>query len=440
MVQSRRVGNHQDSPQASASESSAGETGLRSRALKLSGTFSRPVWMLLAADLLAWIGYGLVLPFEAIYLTTVRDMDPAIAGLIVGLQPAVSLVASPVAGELADRRGPRRLLAPALLLAAGGALLMSLATTPTTAAFAATLTGCGFAAFGVAVPTLIAVGVPAARRSSVFSVRYAGLNLGLSFGVFLGASLAANPSSGLAGLFQIEAAVFAVCALILPIAARGVSAHHDPKLVVATPLGWAYLVRDRAFARVWTISFLVRAFAVGQVATGLSLLAVVWLGLRPDEFAIAVGGNTIMVAALQLPALRLLRSRRRSSALLALAVGLGGVWLVVAVGTIIASHAIAVIAIALAGILVGIGETVLPLTIPALTNDLAPDVVRARYNAASGLASSLGFAVGPLAAGITLQVGGPTLYLTAMLSAAVLIGLLARQLAGQLSTIQDTIG
>src|SRR5206468_846440 len=129
---------------------------------------------------------------------------------------------------------------------------------------------------------------------------------------------------------------------------------------------------------VWAISFLVRAFAIGQVSSGLSLLAVAWLHLRPQEFAIAVGGNTIIVAALQLPALRLLRRRRRSSALFALAVGLGLVWLV--------------------------------------------------------------FAVGPVAAGTTLQFGGPALYLAVMLCAALLIGLLARQLAGQLSTIQDTIG
>jgi MFS family permease len=396
--------------------------------------------MLLAADLLAWVGYGLVLPFEAIYLTTVRGMDPAVAGLIVGLQPAVSLIASPVAGELADRGGPRQLLAPALLVTGAGALLMSLATTPTTAALAATVTGLGFAAFGVSVATLIAVSVPPTLRSSVFSVRYAGMNLGLAVGVFLGASLASDPSSGLPRLFQIEAAVFACCAFIMPMAARGISASRPPRTLIGPSLGWLHLLRDRAFARVWAISFLVRAFAVGQVSSGLSLLAVGWLHLRPQEFAIAVGGNTIMVAALQLPVLRLLRRRRRSSALLALAVELSLVWLVVAIGTVVASHAIAVIAIAMAGILVGVGETVLPPTIPALTNDLAPDAVRARYNAASGLATSLGFAVGPVAAGTTLQFGGPPLYLAGMLSASLLIWLLARQLAGLLTTVQDTIG
>jgi MFS family permease len=356
------------------------------------------------------------------------------------VQQAVSVIASPIAGELADRGGPRRLLAPALLVTAAGAFLMSLANTPTTAALAATVTGVGFAAFGVAVATLIAVGVPPTVRSSVFSVRYAGLNLGLAIGVFLGALFATDPSSGLAHLFQVEAAVFVACAFIVPIAVRGISVSRAPRTIIGPSLGWMHLLRDRAFARVWAISFLVRAFAVGQVVSGLPLLAVAWLHLRPQEFAIAVGGNTIMVAALQLPALRLLRSRRRSSALLALAIELTLVWLVVAIGTVVASHAVAVIAIALAGILVGVGETVLPPTIPALTNDLAPEALRGRYNAAANLASSLGFAVGPVAAGATLQLGGPTLYLAVMLFASLLIGLLARQLAGQLSTIQDTIG
>lgn len=419
---------------------SGGEPAFRTRALKLSRAFSPRVWILLAADLLAWVGYGLVLPFEAIYLTTVRGFDPAVAGLIVGIQPAVGLIASPIVGELADRGGPRRLLAPALLITAAGTFLMSLATTPATAALAAGLTGIGFSAFGIAIPTLIAVAVPPARRSSVFSVRYASMNLGLTLGVFLGASLATDPFLGLPRLFQFEAAVFAASALIVPLAARGISASGSPTVAIGPSLGWLHLLRDRAFARVWAISFLVRAFAVGQVSSGLSLLAVAWLHLRPQEFAIAVGGNTIVVAAVQLPALWLLRSRRRSSALFALALELTVVWVVVAICTILAQHDVSVIAIALAGVLVGIGETVLPLTIPALTNDLAPEAVRARYNAASGVASSLGFAVGPVAAGVSLQLGGPPLYLTVMVTACLLMGLLARQLARRLSTIQDTIG
>jgi len=76
----------------------------------LNPELPRSVQILQVGGLLNALGNGLVLPFLFIYLHEVRDMSPAVSGLIVGTNSAVSIVAGPAYGALIDRIGPRRTL------------------------------------------------------------------------------------------------------------------------------------------------------------------------------------------------------------------------------------------------------------------------------------------------------------------------------------------
>ena len=60
--------------------------------------------------------------------------------------------------------------------------------------------------------------------------------------------------------------------------------------------------------------------------------------------------------------------------------------------------------------LFALGETMLQPTVPAITNDLAPDHMRGRYNAISAGAFQGGTILGPVVAGVLLQheLAGPT--------------------------------
>ena len=53
--------------------------------------------------------------------------------------------------------------------------------------------------------------------------------------------------------------------------------------------------------------------------------------------------------------------------------------------------------------LFGFGETMFQPTIPAMTNDLAPDHLRGRYNALSSGFFQLGGIAGPVVAGFMLR-------------------------------------
>ena len=53
--------------------------------------------------------------------------------------------------------------------------------------------------------------------------------------------------------------------------------------------------------------------------------------------------------------------------------------------------------------LFALGETLLQPTIPAITNDMAPDHLRGRYNAVNAGAFQAGTILGPVVAGFMLQ-------------------------------------
>ena len=74
----------------------------------------RSVQILQLGGLMNAVGNGLVLPFAFIYLHNERGFSLGLAGLILGTNAAVSLVAGPLSGPLVDRFGGRRMLAPAV--------------------------------------------------------------------------------------------------------------------------------------------------------------------------------------------------------------------------------------------------------------------------------------------------------------------------------------
>ena len=80
----------------------------------------RSVQTLQLGGLVSAFGNGMLIPFLFIYLHNVRGIGLGVAGLVVGTNAVVSVVAGPVAGTLVDRHGGRRVLAWALAVLAAG--------------------------------------------------------------------------------------------------------------------------------------------------------------------------------------------------------------------------------------------------------------------------------------------------------------------------------
>src|SRR3954469_23030427 len=71
---------------------------------------SRPVLILQGGNALNYFGYGLVLPFEIIYLHQIRGFSTSTAGLVLAATIGTSAIVTPPTGALLDRYSAKALV------------------------------------------------------------------------------------------------------------------------------------------------------------------------------------------------------------------------------------------------------------------------------------------------------------------------------------------
>ena len=109
----------------------------------LNPRLPRAVQLLQVGGLLNAIGNGLVLPFTFIYLHNERGFSLGLAGVIIGVNGAVSLLTGPLGGALVDRLGGKRVLGLALSFLTFGYGGYALVVQPWHAFLASALIGIG---------------------------------------------------------------------------------------------------------------------------------------------------------------------------------------------------------------------------------------------------------------------------------------------------------
>ena len=375
-------------------------------------------WWLIGAGAVSSAGSGLVFPFLVIYLNEIRGLGLSAVGIVMAAYAAGDLVGAPIAGSLADRRGARRVLVGGLGIAALGAVAMANATTAPGAFGAALISGVGVAATRPSVASLLATAVASAQRSDAFAVNYAARNAGFGVGAVLGGLLVdVSVPGSFVDVLMIDALSFIAAAVIVTIAARGrPSPHAQPAVATASSTvgardgGYREVLRDRVFRRLLVVLVVLGVFAGAQFDTTFPAVARI-AGVSTRFVGFAFAANTFTIVAFQLIVLRGLRGRRRSHAI-ALAALLWGSALGVMLVTLHVPPAVAAVLFLASLSVFAAGEMFLSPSVPALVNDLAPDHLRARYNATSGFGLALAEISGPVVAGFVLDAG----YVTAMVA------------------------
>lgn len=365
----------------------------------------RAAWVVLGGDALSAIGSGMTLPFLLVYLHAVRGLSLTLAGLAVATVAIASLAGNPLGGILSDRFGPRDTLIGGIILGAVGATLLILVRAPWQA-FAATATiGLGASIAWPAQDALLATVAGARARSSVFAVRHATLNAGLGIGALIAAALVniADPQS-FTILYLADAVTFVAFVpvlLTLTIAPPGTRALADAD----ADGGSRIVLRDRVFMRVWALCAFVVAISYGQLHAAFPAYATRPGGISTSALSIAYATNALTVLGVQLVVLRLLRGRRRTTAITLACAALGAAWLMTLEAGQRGGDTAAEVAFAAALGVFALAETLLAPTFAAIVNDIAPEQLRGRYNGLSTLAWTTGFLLGPATAGIALDAG-----------------------------------
>ncbi|MGX6600513.1 MFS transporter [Micromonosporaceae bacterium Da 78-11] len=395
---------------------------------------------LLVGVLLSAIGTGLTLPFLFLYLADVRGIADAVAGLSIGWYGVVVLVLSPVGGALMDRYGPRRVQLPSLLAVSLGTAALSVVDRPVAAFGALTLCGIGGASMWAGSATLLASLTGPDERQRVFGLQFALLNLGIGLGGMIAGAVIDEARPGTFQLiYLIDSATYLVpAAILLSMPQVGRRAPRDASAPTRSG-GYRTVLADRPFRRLLVYALVLTTCGYAQIQVGFAAFSVRVAGVSPRVVAWALAANTIVIVAAQLLVVRRLEGRSRSRALAAVGVVFAASWLVLGGAGLLpgAGSIAAAVAVILCAAVFGAGETLLQPVLPALTNALAPDELRGRYNAANSILFGVGGIIAPITAGPLIGAGGGAIWVGTTIGGCLIASLLALSLRRLLSPAQD---
>src|ERR1700752_2636364 len=128
----------------------------------------RPVLILQAGNALNYFGYGLVLPFEIIYLHQIRGFSTSTAGLVLAATMGSSAIVTPPTGALLDRYSARGLVIAGSLASALGYAGFAFVERPWQGFACSIGGGAGLGAAGTASRTFVVRLINPEQRGAAF--------------------------------------------------------------------------------------------------------------------------------------------------------------------------------------------------------------------------------------------------------------------------------
>ncbi|MEV4543119.1 MFS transporter [Micromonospora echinaurantiaca] len=396
---------------------------------------------ILVGTLLSAIGRGLTLPFLFIYLTDVRGLTDARAGLVIGWYGAVTLALSPVGGTLIDRFGARRVVLPCLLIEAVGTGSLALVDSTGSAFLVMTVIAIGSSAIWSGQNTILASLTDDGERQRVFGLNFALLNLGIGIG---GLTSGAVVDTGRPVTFQLiyllDALTYLMPALIL-LTLPGVGHRLATRTTggKAPSGGYLTVLRDRPFRRLVIFGLVLTTCGYAQIEVGFTAYAIRVAEVTPRVVAWALAGNTMMIVLAQLVVIRRMEGRSRTGALAVVGAVFATAWLVLGFAGVIGTGnaLVAALCVMACSAIFGFGETMLSPVMPALTNALATDELRGRYNAMSSMIFGISGVIGPVTAGPLIGAADGRIWVAFVVGGCLVASLLALSLRRLLTPGQD---
>jgi MFS family permease len=363
----------------------------------------RPVLVLQAGSALNYVGTGLILPFEIIYLHAVRGFSTATAGLVLATVMGTAAVVTLPSGALLDRFSAKRILIAGNVVNALGFGGLAFVERPWQGFVCSAVGGAGFGFAGTAGQVLTLTLIPPEQRAASTALRRVAGNFGLGLGATIAGFVVAATHHDLRAfqsLYLFDAVTFVVFALLVLawIPDPGLDA---PSTSEGTQ-GFRVVARDR----------LLLALIAGNLA--LVLIGGAFFSNVLPPFALAhtpvgAGGigavvfiNTFFIVVAQVPATRVVARMRRTHALFAtsaiFAVGL----LAVLLATLTQSRLAAASVLAGVAIVIAIAECGQFIVLGPLVAEIAPPHLLGRYMSLYQLSFMAGVALGPAVGGVLL--------------------------------------
>lgn len=391
------------------------------------------------------LGRGLTLPFTVIYLHEVRGFALSTSGVLMAVIAAVALLVTLPGGSLTDRYGARVMILVGTSSMMVGNVVLAYATHPAVAAVAFVLIGINFGIVWPAFNALIASVVTGDLRQRYFGVNFALVNLGIGLGGIIGGFYVdvTRPETFTAIFLADAASMLVPIGLLLgPLRHLHGRAEQPADGAHDGPATYLAILRQPSVRWLALLTFLAMFVGYGQLEAGFPAFSRQVAEVSTRSIGLAFAVNTGVIVALQFWMLNKITGRRRTRVI----VVMGGVWVVAwaVLGStgLVPGGTLAVLGVFLFMAVFAFGETLLQPTVPAITNDLAPDHLRGRYNAVNASAFQAGTIAGPAVAGVLLQhhleAGYVGLIVLGCLAIAVIALVLERRISPEVNGVRPS--
>jgi MFS family permease len=365
---------------------------------------SRPVLILQAGNALNYFGYGLVLPFEIIYLHQIRGFSTATAGLVLAATMGTSAIVTPPTGAVLDRYSAKAIVVAGSLASALGYAGFAYVDRPWQAFACSIAGGAGLGAAGTANRTLMVRLVRPDQRVAAFALNRVAGNFGIGSGATVAGFIVAS-AQGLSSfqiLYLFDAVTSAGLALIVLAAVPGLRAE-TVTAIDANGTGFRAVARDRAFVTVIALNIVLVVVGHTFFSNILSPFAKAHTPVGPAAIGIIFLVNTSFIVIAQIPAVRVVARMRRTHAFAVTGALFAVSLLAVLPATLIHSELAAASLLAGVAIVFAVGEVVHILVLGPLVADMAPAHLLGRYLSLYSLTFTLSLAIGPAIGGLLLQ-------------------------------------
>ncbi len=369
------------------------------------------------------MGQGLTLSLFVVYLHNVRGFSTDFATLLLSLAALVGICSSPLWGTLTDQFGPIRVIMIAVIADAASLILWAHAHSESQATVAALLLALfGGAGWGPS-STLLSRIVPVAHRQRAYGFNFMLVNLGIGFGGLVSASIVDlhHPESFVI-LYTFNAGITMLGGLIVLTLKRyggPIKELRDDEQLKEE--GWREVLRDRRLRRYVLAAVVLMIGGYGSQEAGFSLFVVNNLHLPIHVIGIIFFFNTSTIVCSQLWVLNRIEGKSRTKVMATVALFWLAFWVILDAALAL-PKVLAIVSLCVAMVIFALGETMLSPVGPALVNEIAPEHLRGRYNAAAGLAWGVSGTLAPaitafyfnehlgnwwpLGTGVTALVGG----------------------------------
>jgi MFS family permease len=389
---------------------------------------SRPVLILQAGNALNYFGYGLILPFEIIYLHQIRGFSTSTAGLVLAATMGTAAIATPPTGALLDRYSAKPIVVAGSLASALGYAGFAYVHRPWQAFACSIASGAGLGAAGTANRTLVITLVRPEQRAASFALNRVAGNFGIGAGATVAGLIVASAQqlSSFQILYFFDAVTFAGFALIV------LAAVPSPRAVTVTATdangtGFRAVARDRLFLTVIAANIVLVVVGHTLFSSILPPFAKAHTPLGPAEIGILVLVNTSFIVIAQIPAVRVVARMRRTHAFAATSALFAVALLAVLPATLIHSELAATSLLAGVAVVFAIAECAHIPVLGPLVADMAPAHLLGRYISLYSLTFTISLALGPAIGGLLLQTSPDSVWwggaLAAVLAGAVLVRL-----------------